>query len=72
MITAGIINNIILISFFLFVSEKPADVKDDKQKLLNNNNKDVKADEKPKTETIEKSFLQEIMTPHILIANLSI
>jgi hypothetical protein len=72
LITAGIINNIILISFFLFVSEKQADVKDDKQKLLNNNNKDVKADEKPKTETTEKSFLQEIMTPHILIANLSI
>lgn len=56
------------------MSDNKTEVKDDKQKLLSKDTKEVKAAEKPKeiVTSNQKSFIQELMTPHILIGNLSI
>lgn len=56
------------------MSDNKTEVKEDKQKLLSKDNKDVKAAEKPKevASSNQKSFFQEFLTPHILIGNLSI
>jgi len=58
-----------LVSFWLLVTEKPTDnsKKDDKQTLISK-------EEKPKVVAVtpEKSFIQEMLTPPVLCANLSI
>lgn len=69
LITAGILNNIVLVAYFLLVSDnKPEEhtlsaVKDDKQALIEKETKTAKP-----VAVKEKSFMQELMTAPVAFA----
>jgi len=73
------LNNIVLVSYFLLVSDKKPEepklsaVKDDKQALLEKEKAKTTPTTTPQPSAVpEKSFMQELMTPPVLFAYTSI